>query len=348
MVNMGLPVHKGQLSRRRFALAVPLLGSLSLLAPVASWATTGPQRAQRALMGTQVDIVTDGASAGLLQVAMNQAFERMQALEAMMSRFQPHSVLQQINAQAGKQPVAVPPEMMAVLQHAQHVWEASQGAFDPTIGALAAWRFEPGQQAMPTAAQIARALPHINAQKLQLDTRKNTAYLTDSDMALDLGGVAKLPILAAGQEVLKAHGIKNALINGGGDVLVMGQLQDRAWRIGVRDPRQPEKLLGTIAAEGQAVVASSGDYERYFERDGQRYHHVLNPHTGWPTTQVHGVALLARDIAQVNGWGTALMVQGPAAAPAWSAQHGDVGLMLAAQDGQIWSNTSMQQALQNA
>lgn len=349
MVEIGIPANGGQWTRRRFALATPLLGSLGLLAAPASWASTagsGPQRASRALMGTQVDIVTDGASSATLQAAMAQAFARMQVLEAMMSRFRSDSMLQQINAQAGKTAVTVPAEMMAVLQQAHMVWKASKGAFDPTVGALAAWRFEPGQQAMPTAAQISQALQHIGADRLQLDTAKNTALLAQADMALDLGGIAKLPILAAGLQTLQEHGIQNALINGGGDVVAIGRLQGRPWRVGIRDPRHPAQLLGVVAIEGQGVVASSGDYERCFERDGQRYHHVLNPRTGWPTTQVHGVALVAREVAAVNGWGTALMVQGPAAVPAWSQQHPDVAVLAAGNDGQVWQNTAMAQQLQ--
>ena len=201
---------------------------------------------------------------------------------------------------------------------------------------------------MPSTAQISQALQHIGADKLQLSAANNTARLTQSGMALDLGGIAKLPILAAGLEALQAQGVENALINGGGDVVTMGLNQGKAWRIGIRDPRQPSQLLGAVAIEGQGVVASSGDYERCFERDGQRYHHVLNPRTGWPTTQVHGVALVARDVAAVNGWGTALMVQGPAAAPAWSQRHPEVALLLADRDGQVWQNASMAQQLQTA
>ena len=201
---------------------------------------------------------------------------------------------------------------------------------------------------MPSTAQISQALQHIGADKLQLSAANNTARLTQSGMALDLGGIAKLPILAAGLAALQAQGVENALINGGGDVVTMGLNQGKAWRIGIRDPRQPSQLLGAVAIEGQGVVASSGDYERCFERDGQRYHHVLNPRTGWPTTQVHGVALVARDVAAVNGWGTALMVQGPAAAPAWSQRHPEVALLLADRDGQVWQNASMAQQLQTA
>ncbi|MBS0466335.1 MAG: FAD:protein FMN transferase [Proteobacteria bacterium] len=334
----------GQLSRRRFALALPLLGAVSWASPALAQAK-GPQRASRNFMGTRVDIVADGGDARQLQAAMDLAFAEMQRLEGLLSRYQGDSVVRRIGDASGRHAVAVSPEVMAILRNAQAVWQGSAGAFDPTVGALSGWHFEPGQQAMPAAADISAALRHVGARQLQLDERAGTAYLASPGMALDLGGIAKLPILAAGLRVLEREGVANALINGGGDVLASGRLQGRPWRVGVRDPRAPEKLLGAIEVEGFGVVASSGDYERGFVHQGRRLHHVLDPHTGWPTQGVHGVALLARDVQAVNGWGTALMVQGMAAVPAWSARHPGVAVLAAGADGALWQSSGMAAAL---
>lgn len=332
------------LSRRRFALALPLLGAVAWVSPGMARAM-GPQRASRNLMGTRVDIVADGGDARQLQAATERAFGEMQRLEALLSRYRPDSVVRRIGQAAGRHPVAVSAEVMAVLASAQRVWRDSAGAFDPTVGALSGWHFEPGQQSMPAAAEISAALRHVGARQLQLDERAGTAYLAEPGMALDLGGIAKLPILAAGLRVLEREGVANALINGGGDVLASGRLQGRPWRVGVRDPRAPEKLLGAIEVEGFGVVASSGDYERGFVHQGRRLHHVLDPQTGWPTTGVHGVALLARDVQAVNGWGTALMVRGMAAVPAWSAKHSGVSVLAAGSDGALWKSSGMEAAL---
>lgn len=337
-------------SRRRFALALPLLGALPCVASGSAWAAAVPLRASRTLMGTRVDIVLDPGdtlSPTAAQRAIEHAFARMQALEALLSRYQEGSVVRSIGAASGKKPVAVPPEVMAILQAAQQVAAQSQGAFDPTVGALAAWNFQAGHEAAPSPAQIAWALRHIGARDLHLDAAAGTAYLARPGMALDLGGIAKLPILEAGLQVLEQAGVRNALINGGGDVLIRGHLQGRPWRIGVRDPRAPQKLLGTLDVEGRAIVASSGDYERGFVLAGKRLHHVLNPQTGWPTEGVHGVALLAREVAAVNGWGTALMVQGMAAIPAWSAQHPQVALLAAGSNGAVWKSPRMEATLQS-
>lgn len=335
----------GQWSRRRFALALPMLAVL----PGAAHATdaAGPQRASRVLMGTRVDIVTvaDGRDSAHLQAAMHKAFAQMQRLEGLFSRYRDTSIVRRIGAAAGQHPVVVPPEVMAVLLSAQRVARESMGAFDPTVGALTGWNFEPGQEHTPTPAQITQALRRLGMRDLHLDTQASTAYLAKPGMALDLGGIAKLPILQAGLDVLQREGVANALINGGGDVLVRGQLQGRPWRVGVRDPRTPAQLLGAIELQGAGIVASSGDYERGFVQAGRRLHHVLNPRTGWPTDGVHGVALWARDVQAVNGWGTALMVQGMAAAAAWSQRHPDVAVLAAGTDGSLWQSPHMAAAL---
>lgn len=343
---MSSEMQLGQWTRRRFAMALPLFGTLPWVVRGGN-SSSGPQRASRTLMGTQVDIVTDGGDVRLLQAAMHKAFAEMQRLEAMMSRYQTGSVVQRIGAAAGQAPVAVPAEMFAVLQNAQRVFKESAGAFDPTVGALSGWQFEPGAQRMPTAAEIQAELRHVGGQHLQLDARTRTAFLAKPAMALDLGGIAKLPILDAGLRVLKQEGVGNALINGGGDVLAMGRLAGRPWRVGVRDPRQPEQMLGVIEVEGYGVVASSGDYERSFMHDGRRMHHVLNPKTGWPTQGVHGVTLFARNVEAVNGWGSALMVQGGSAAVEWSKHHLAVDLLTANAAGEVWQSMGMQARLKS-
>lgn len=334
----------GRLSRRRFALALPLLGAVAW-APAGMARAAGPQRASRNLMGTRVDIVADGGDARQLQAAIGLAFDEMQRLEASLSRYREDSVVRRIGQAAGRHPVAVPPEVMDVLASAQRVWRESAGAFDPTVGALAGWHFEPGRQAMPAPAEIAAALRHVDARQLQLDERAGTAYLAGRGMALDLGGIAKLPILAAGLRVLRSHGVEHALVNGGGDVLLAGNHHGQAWRVGLRDPLAPERLLGVLALQGEAVVASSGDYERFFMARGERQHHILDPATGRPSRGAHGVSLLARQVDSVNGLGAAMMVLGDARAHALVGRHAGVEALMVHRDGTVWRTPGMAAAL---
>lgn len=343
------------LTRRHFVLALPLFGVLPSLAwsPRAQAQATPPGlgRFNKVLMGTRVDIAIplgQDIDAAAARTAAERAFAEMQRLEGLMSRYRDDSDVARMSAAAGRQPVRVAPEVMAVLQQAQRLYRDSDGVFDATIGALRGWHFEAERHEVPSRTEIARALPLVNGADLRLDAQAGTAYLARTGMQLDLGGVAKLPILQAGLQTLERAGVKHALVNGGGDVLTMGSQHGRPWRVGVRDPLAPSQLLGVLPLEGRAVVASSGDYERGFVRDGRRLHHVLDPRTGWPTQGVHGVALLARGIDAVNGWGTALMVRGPSAAPAWHARHPDVEVMAANADGRRWLSPGMVEALRPA
>ena len=115
-------------------------------------------------------------------------------------------------------------------------------------------------------------------------------------MRIDLGGIAKLYIIEAGAKALERQGVARALVNGGGDVACFGAMP---WRIAVRDPRAPDTLIGVLSIE-RGIVASSGDYERYFERDGRRYHHILDPRTGYPSTGVRGVTLVSERLDVVS------------------------------------------------
>ena len=342
------PTRPLGLTRRRMALALPLLGAAAWL-PSAAWASAIPAavlRDTRALMGTRIDLVAEGADAAAVRAAMAEAWHTMERLAAMMSRYEPTSAVSAVNRAAGGPAVAVPPEMMAVLRSAQQLAERTNGAFDITVGALKAWHFDTGQTTLPDARTLEAQRRLVGYRGLLLDERAGRARLAERGMALDLGGAAKLPILEAGMQALKRHGIDNAMVNGGGDVLVTGQLNGRPWRVGLRDPRAPEKMLGVLALQGQAIVASSGDYERFFMAKGERQHHILDPATGRPTHGPHGVSLLARDAASVNGLGTALMVLDRTNAQTLLRTQPEVQALVAGRDGHLWQTPGMAARLQ--
>ncbi len=331
------------ITRRRIAMAIPLLGC-AMWAPSAR-AHPALRRDSRALMGTQVDILAESADAPVLNMALEQAWSEMTRLSKMMSRYDANSTVSAINLAAGVTAVVIPPELMGVLNTARHISILTGGAFDITVGTLKGWRFDSQQKTAPPPEVIEYQRRLVNYRDLHLDTRASTAYLNKRGMALDLGGIAKLPILQAGMNALKRHGIANAMINGGGDVLVAGRVQGRPWRVGLRDPRAPERLIGALALEGASLVASSGDYERFFMDHGQRQHHILDPATGWPTHGLHGVSLLAKDAASVNGLGAAMMVLGAAAAQTLLRHTSGVEALLVDRDQSVWRSEGMAAAL---
>ena len=336
------------LTRRRMALALPLLGAAAWLPSAFANPQAAVLRDSKALMGTRIDIAAEGADAKQLRDGVDHAWREMDRLAAMMTRYDPASTVSAINRAAGVHAVAVDDALMAVLQSAQSLAAQTQGAFDVTVGALKAWHFDTGQSTLPAASDIQAQRRLVGYRGLLLDERAGTARLAQRGMALDLGGVAKLPILEAGMDMLQRHGIDNAMLNGGGDVLVRGQLRGRPWRVGLRDPRAPEKILGVLALEGQAIVASSGDYERFFMVNGQRQHHILDPATGRPTHAAHGVSLLARNAASVNGVGTALMVLGMTQGQTLLRQRPEVQALVAGRNQSVWQTAGMATALQKA
>ena len=323
------------------------------------WALSGPStlmptlahsqaipgiREQRVLMGTQVDITLESPDQRKLQPALEAAYLEMTRLSDMMNHYSPTSVVSAINAAAGIAPVAVPPELMQVLQMAQSVSQRSQGCFDITVASLKGWRFSNEARSMPSPEDIVRQLPLIDYRQLVLNPRAQTAFLKRQGMRIDLGGIAKIYILDAGMRVLRQQGIHSAMINGGGDVLVMGSHQGKPWRIGVRDPRAPSTLIGTLELN-DGIVASSGDYERFFEHDGRRYHHILDPRTGYPTQGLHGVTLVAQRLDQINGLGAAIMVMGAAKGQALVQHATGLDALMVDHNGEVWRTAGMAKML---
>lgn len=295
---------------------------------------------RRPLMGTLVDITLESSDAGRLAPALEVAYQEMTRLSDMMNHYNPDSVVSAINVAAGIAPVHVPPELMQVLKMAQKVSKLSQGAFDITVASVRGWRFSAEHPSMPSPEEIQRQLPLINYRNLVLNEASQTAFLKKQGMRIDLGGIAKIYILDAGLRALKQQGVHSAMINGGGDVLVMGGTQGRPWKVGIRDPRAPEKLMGAIALH-DGIVASSGDYERFFERDGHRYHHILDPKTGYPTTGPHGVTLVANDLGRINGLGAAIMVMGATAGRRLVQGIPGLDTLIVDQDQGVWMSKGM-------
>lgn len=323
------------------------LSGLGLL--VAGWALhpglalASVRRDTRVLMGTQVDMVVPEAPGA--EAAIDAAWTEMQRLERMMSRYRSESLVSALHRQAGRGAVAAAPELLAVLQRAAALAERTDGGFDISVGAYEGWSFDPAQPRLPSAQELQEERRLVNHRDVRIEGTQ--VRLTRPGMRIDLGGVAKLPILQAGMQVLERHGVHHAMINGGGDVVTRGQLHGQDWRVGLRDPRAPGQLLGVVTLR-DGCVASSGDYERTFERNGRRYHHVLDPRTGWPTEGVHGVVLVSRDTGTVNGIGAAAMVGGPTRGLDLMASLPGVDSLLVDASGAVHTRGHMARRLQAA
>lgn len=293
----------------------------------------------RPLMGTVVEVIAEGPEEPALRAAAEAAYREMQRLSDMMSHYDSRSVVSAINSAAGLRPVPVPPELAEVLAQARRMSERTSGAFDITVAALHGWRFRPGEQRIPPPEELSAQLSRVGFRKVVLREGENpSAFLSQPGMRIDLGGIAKIYILEAGRRTLEARGVRRALVNGGGDVL--GHSDGAPWRVGVRDPQAPERLLGAVSLL-RGVVASSGDYERAFERDGRRYHHVLDPRTGYPAQGARGVTLVAENPEAVNGLGPAIMVLGLQAGKKLVGATPGAEALIVGANGELWMSPGL-------
>ncbi len=242
---------------------------------------------------------------------LTETFEQMARYEAILSRTREGSDVWNINHSCG-QPVEVQDETAALLALAQKYADLSGGAFDITIAPyLDLWDFQNNPGNLPSDDAISQAGRHIGLAGLHLNG--NTVTLDDPDAAIDLGGIAKGYIADQLKEFLIGKGISSAFINLGGNVLTIGTKPDnQPWNIGIRDPFQTATDIITIVKINDQSVVTSGTYERFFEKDGIVYHHILDPHTGYPVQNgLKSVTVLSDSSADADALSTTCFVLGP-------------------------------------
>jgi thiamine biosynthesis lipoprotein len=222
----------------------------------------------------------------------------------------PESPLGELNRLGSSQP---PPEVTVVLQEALAIAAASGGAFDPTILPLTQlWSFDTGGR-LPEPREIESVVRRVDYTRLKIDSSGRVTL--PEGFGLDLGGIAKGAVVDLLAEVLDERVGPNYLIDAGGDILVSGLKEGgRPWVIAIRHPRDPQGFVGKLSLgvkNGKIAVVTSGDYERYFEQDGRRYHHILDPRTGYPAQGTTSVTVIAPTCARADALATAVFVLGP-------------------------------------
>lgn len=248
---------------------------------------------------------------------------------------QEDSPIGKLNREGGGKP---PGEVLEVLQTGQRIAVLSDGAFDPTILALTdLWAFDSGGS-LPTDEQIDQARRNVDFSKVVIDS--DGAVRIPEGFGLDLGGIAKGAVVDLISDYLYERGYKDFLIDAGGDILVSGVKQGGTlWRIAVRHPRSSQTVLGVLSLgekDSRIAVVTSGDYERYFETGGKRYHHILDPRSGFPAGQVASVTVIAPTCEIADALSTAVFVLGPERGLELLEEMPDVeGLLIAEREGNL-------------
>jgi len=248
---------------------------------------------EEAIMGTaiRVELWADERTRG--EAAAQAVIDEMHRIDRCFSPHKPDSELSIVNREAGSHAVALSTEMQMLVERAIGFSQISDGAFDITyagVGQLYDYR----AGVAPDDAALARARDAIGWRHLQLDRLAGTLRFARADVRIDLGGFAKGHAVDNSIALLKQLGIRHAMVAAGGDSHVMGERNGRPWTIAVRDPRRENEVVAVLPLEDTSI-STSGDYERFFERDGVRHHHLIDPRTGRSPREVQSVTILAAD-----------------------------------------------------
>ena len=286
-----------------------------------------PYSETRFMMGTLVDVVVyhDGDTAG---GAVQQAFHRMSEVEQAAHIKGQDSPLIQLREGRG---VTLSGDVALIMQTAMAVSIATSGAFDPTLGQIVdLWGLGTDQPRLPDPDEIHQALKEAGYRRVP-----RTGCCEEGQAVwLDLGGVAKGFAVDEAVRVLRNAGVVAGIVNAGGDLRSFGYKPGkRLWKIGIQDPDDPQELAGILEV-GEVSVATSGDYQRYFEFEGTRYHHILDPSTGYPARSgIRSATVLARDCALADALATAAFVMGSKAGLNLLEGWEDVEGILISEDG---------------
>jgi thiamine biosynthesis lipoprotein len=232
----------------------------------------------------------------------------------MMSVWKPGSELLQLNAAAGDHPIKVSPEMREILAAAIEVGDWTNGKFDVTFGALSGlWKFDAQNQdnSIPTSAEIARRVAFIDYHTVVIDPAAGTAFITRKGVSAHLGGIGKGYAVDRVASLLRGAGLRDFMIQFGGDLLLSGHRGDRPWRAAIRDPRGPVDKVFAALDLSDETFSTSGDYERFFVADGRRYHHIIDPDTGEPARGSRSVTIVAKTGTVADALSTGVFVMGP-------------------------------------
>lgn len=262
-----------------------------------------------AIMGTAIRVELWHDDDAAARAAMAAVMDEMHRIDRAMSPYKDDSELSRINREAADKTLTISQEMADILARAIEFSVLSDGAFDITFSSVG-YLYDYRRHLKPTEEQIAARLSGINYRHLRLDRNQRTLHFVRRGVRIDLGGIAKGWAVDRSIELLKARGIAHASVTAGGDTRLLGDRRGRPWNVGVRDPRQPARMAVVLPLRDTAI-STSGDYERFFEVDGVRHHHIINPKTGKSPSGVRSVTVLAPDATTTEGLTKSVFIKGP-------------------------------------
>jgi thiamine biosynthesis lipoprotein len=262
----------------------------------------------RPMMGTEISVRLwhDDPLQG--QRLVEQVFAEAKRIDLLMSTYIDDSRISDINRRAADEPVVAGDELFRLIQRSLDISVLTRGAFDITYESVGQhYDFRNRQRPDQETVDVSRLL--IDYRLVTLDQSSATVAFEAQGVRINLGGIAKGYVVERGVDILRIAGVQNGIVSAGGDSRLLGDRRGQPWMVGIRDPRIDGAIAMTLPLADEAI-STSGDYERYFEEDGVRYHHIISPSTGDPASGVHSATVLGPDAVLTDALSTSVFVMG--------------------------------------
>ena len=290
-------------------------------------------RVDDGIMGTRIVVELWDDSDAHANTAIEAVLSEMRRIDETMSVYKPTSAVSKVNAEAAMHPVKISTELFDLLQKAVEFSRITEGAFDITYASVG-YMYDFRKHVKPTEQQIETALPGVDYHHLIFDKKNQTIKFSQAGVRIDLGGIAKGYAVDCGIRILQAQGIAHALVNAGGDSRIIGDRFGKPWIVGIRHPDDASRVIAKIPLVDTAL-STSGDYERYFDEDGVRYHHIIDPKTGHSASKVRSATIMAPTATQTDGLSKTAFVLGPEKAMEIYNRIAGVDAIVVAPDGSV-------------
>ena len=311
-----------------------LVAAFALVCAAAPAHADWVRRVTDGIMGTRITVELWADDKDKAEQAIDAVLDEMRHIDESMSTYKPTSEVSLVNAKAADGPMRISKELFDLLVTAKEYSVLTEGAFDITYASVG-YMYDFRKHIHPDEAQIDKALPAVDYRHVLLDPKNQTVQFSQKGVRIDLGGIAKGYSVDRGIDVLKARGFTRMYVGAGGDSRIVGDRFGKPWMVGIRDPRKGEGEVITRIPLVDAAISTSGDYERFFEENGVRYHHIIDPRTGHSASKVRSATVIGPYATRTDGLSKTAFVLGPEKAMEIYNRIDDIDAIIVKLDGTV-------------
>ncbi len=286
------------------------------------------------IMGTRITVEVWSEDHDKAEQAIDAVLDEMRLVDTNMSTYKPDSEISRVNAHAADGAMPISRELFDLLVTAADYSQITDGAFDITYASVG-YLYDFRKHVRPDEKTIDKALPAVNFRHVLLDATQQTVRFSQPGVRIDLGGIAKGYAVDRGIEILKGRGFTHAYVSAGGDSRIVGDRFGKPWIVGIRDPRKGEGEVISRIPLVDAAISTSGDYERFFDENGVRYHHIIDPHTGHSASKVRSATVIGPSATRTDGLSKTAFVLGPEKAMEIYNRIEDIDAIIVKLDGTV-------------